>query len=97
MGVSVTVGVSVMLRLLLLLLGGNIQWQLVCRRLGCVDFCELCVVVTVVALTAAGFWVWRRSNRVTVLHRNNLTWRTFFFFVAIFTFTERLEVQPLRI
>lgn len=95
MGVSVTVGVSMMLRLLLLLLGGNIQWQLVCRRLGGVEFCKLCDVVTV-ALTAAGFWVWRKSNRVTVLHRNNLTWRTFFF-VAIFTFTERLEVQPLCI
>lgn len=84
MGVSMTVGVSVMLRLLLLLLSGNIQWQLVCRRLRGVEFCELCVVVTVVALTAASFWVWRRSNRVTVLHRNNLTWRTFFFSCGYF-------------
>lgn len=63
-GVSVAVGVSVMLHLLLVLLGGNIQWQLVCRRLGCLDSRQLCVVVTIVAGGVAGFWVWRRAKRV---------------------------------
>lgn len=80
-GVSVAVGVSVMLHPLLILLGGNIQWQLGCRRLGGLDFCELRVIVTIVAGGGAGFWVWRSAKRVMVVQRNKVTQGPFLLFL----------------
>lgn len=95
-----SVGVAVKLRLLLALLGwrsvgvGSGQWHLVCRRLGRLDFCELCVVVAVVTGSGAVFRVWRRSKSVMLVRSNKITRSTIF---AIFTSAERFKVQPLCI
>lgn len=67
----VSVPVTVLLGLLAVLVGGLLllllgvsgcQWCFVGRRVGCLELCELCVVVTVVAGDGCAVWVWMRED-----------------------------------
>lgn len=97
-GVAVAVGVPLILGLLLLLLGrrgvgvGNGE-PLARGRVGCLDLCELCVVVAVVTGTGAVFRVWRRVKSVMAVRRSSYPKLHFCYFTSI----ERLKVQPLCI